>query len=85
MLGTKFSVVYDGVEKLERGEATELPSQASLYSGIPKDFVRAISSSSGLWFARGDLDLDENIALNRKFLGIKTLKVEEFLERAWKK
>jgi hypothetical protein len=38
-------VVYDDLEKLKRGEVTELPSQTSLYSVIPRDFVQAISST----------------------------------------
>ena len=84
MIGTKFTVVYDDVDKLKRHEATELPSQASLYAGIPKEYIQAVSSLSGIWFARGDLDLDENTALNKTFPEIKTLKVKELLERAWK-
>ena len=63
---------------------TELPSQKSLYSVIPKEFVQAINSKFGIWIDRGDLDFDENTSLNTKFRGIKPVKVKELLEKAWK-
>jgi len=63
---------------------TELPSQKTLYSVIPKEFVQAINSRFGIWVERGDLDLDEDMSLNAKFPGIKTMKLKELLERAWK-
>ena len=75
---------YDNLDKLKRGEVTELPSQNSLYTVIPKEFVQAINSRFGIWIERGDLDLDENASLNTKFPGIKTMKFKELLEKAWK-
>ena len=78
-------MVYDDLEKLKRGEVTELPSQTSLYSTIPREFVQAISSTFGIWVNRGDLDFDENKALNQKLPELKTVKLKELLERAWKK
>jgi hypothetical protein len=78
-------VVYDDFEKLKRGEVTELPSQASLYSAIPREFVQAISSRFGIWVDRGDMDFNEVMSLNQKLPELRTIKLKELLERAWKK
>jgi hypothetical protein len=84
-LGTKFKVVYDDLDKLRRGEATELPWQTSLYSRIPKKLLQVISSAFGIWVSRGDLDFNEDMSLNQKLPELKTIKLKEFLEKAWKK
>ena len=78
-------MVYDDLEKLKRGEATELPSHASLYSVFPREFVQAISSTFGIWVDRGDLNFDEDTSLNKKLPELKTIKLKEMLEKAWKK
>ena len=78
-------MVYDDLEKLKRGEVTELPSQTSLYSVIPKDFVQAISSTFGIWVNRGDMDFTVDTSLNQKLPELKTIKLKELLEKAWKK
>jgi hypothetical protein len=83
-LGTKFKVIYNDVETLKKGQVTELPGQISLYSLIPKVFFQAISSRFGIWVDRGDLDLDRETSLNKKLPELKTLKLKEFLEKAWK-
>jgi hypothetical protein len=64
---------------------TELPSQTSLYTVIPRDFVQAISSTFGIWVNRGDMDLNEDTSLNQKLPELKTIKLKELLEKAWKK
>jgi hypothetical protein len=77
-------VIYDDLEKLKRGEVTELPSQTSLYSIIPRQFVQAINSTFGIWVDRGDMDFDEGTSLNVKFPELKTTKLKELLGKAWK-
>lgn len=83
-IGATFKVAHDDLEKLKRGEVTELPSQTSLYSVLPREFAQAINSTFGIWVDRGDLDFDENTSLNKKFPGLKTMKLRELLEKAWK-
>jgi hypothetical protein len=78
-------MVYDDIEKLKRGEVTELPSQTSLYSFIPKEFVQAICSTFGIWIDRGDMDFNEDTSLNQKLPELKTIKLKEFLDKALKK
>jgi hypothetical protein len=70
---------------LKRGEVTELPSQTELYSVVPKEAVQAITSRFGIWVERGDMDLDEHASLNQKLPELKTMKLKELLEKAWKK
>ena len=74
-------MVYDDLEKLKRGEVTELPSQTSLYSVIPRDFVQASSSTFGIWVNRGDMDFNVDTSLNQKLPELKTIKLKELLER----
>jgi hypothetical protein len=69
---------------LKKGEVTELPSQKPLYSVIPREFVQAINSRFGIWVNRGDFDFDETMSLNAKLPEIKTIKLKELLEKAWK-
>lgn len=75
---------YDEIEKLKRGEVTELPWQTAVYSVIPREFVQAISIRFGTWVDRGDVDLDENMSLSRKVPELKTMELKELLEKAWK-
>jgi hypothetical protein len=77
-------VVYDDLDNLKRGEVTELPSQAWFYSVLPREVAQAICCAFGIWVDRGDLDLDEGMSLNKKFPELKTMKLKELLEKAWK-
>jgi hypothetical protein len=77
-------VVYDDLDKLKGGEVTELPSQTWFYSVLPREVAQAICSAFGIWVDRGDLDLDEDISLNKKLPELKTIKLKELLEKAWK-
>jgi len=82
--GTKFQVAYDGVDKLRRGEPTELPGQVQIYEYFPKEMFQGIASVFGLWFAEGLFDITPERSLNDSFPEIKTLKVEDMLNKAWK-
>ena len=75
---------YDDLDKLKRGEVTELPSQKPRYSVFPRELAQAINSAFGIWIDRGDLDFDEKTSLNTKLLEIKPIKLKELLEKAWK-
>ena len=84
--GTKFNVVYDSVEKLKRGETTELPSQIPIYPFFPKEALQSISSTFGLWYEEGVLGFTPpRKSLNEQFPEVKTRKVKEFLQEAWGK
>jgi len=85
MTGTKFNVAYDSLEKLQKGETTELPGQAVLYPYFPKEAMHGMLASFGVWFDKGLFDFAGAKFLNEAFPDIKPLKMKEMLEKAWKK
>ncbi|KAJ3456651.1 hypothetical protein MRS44_016674 [Fusarium solani] len=74
---TKFTVNYDPVEKLRKGEISELPGQVQLYSFLPKPFLQGLVSRWGLMAIQGHWNLPEENSLNRRFPEIETLKVKD--------
>ncbi|KAM5357234.1 hypothetical protein ACJZ2D_016475 [Fusarium nematophilum] len=80
--GVKFNVVHDSIEDLEKGRSTELPAltEALRTLPIPREALLASAANFGLMFERGDLNFNEDEAINRKFPDIKPLKVEEALK-----
>jgi hypothetical protein len=80
---SKFTVTYDSVEKLEKGEMTELPSHALAYSYVPKPVLQAKFALFGLYYISGLFHLPEERSLNKVFPQIKTKTVEEVVS-AWK-
>jgi len=81
--GTKFKVVYDSTDKLQRGEATELPSHTALYGFLPKPQFQAVTAIFGLWSEHGRFDLDETKALNRRLPSLTTIGVAKIVKDAW--
>lgn len=89
--GVKFDVGYDSVDKMRKGEATELPGQVALYQFLPKEILQAMTAAFGLWFEEGVFELKPEAQgrgqgfLNDKLPGLKPMKVKEMLEEAWGK
>lgn len=83
--GTKFTVAYDSVEKLKRGETTELPSQAAAYQFFPKELYQGMGSTFGLWSEDGVMNFTPETSLNEQFPEVEAWKVKDFLEAAWGK
>jgi hypothetical protein len=83
ILGTKFNVTYDPIEKLSKGEITELPSHPELYAMAPKEVFQSIFSLFGRWVVEGLFNVPEDLSLNAKFPEIKTTKLSEIVG-AWK-
>ncbi|KAI9839153.1 MAG: hypothetical protein M1819_003146 [Sarea resinae] len=81
--GSKFTVTYDSVEKLERGEMTELPFHPSWYPRIPKPALQRRYATFGLLTIQGLTHLPEEKSLNKVFPQIQTKTVEEMVG-AWK-
>ncbi|KAK1237170.1 hypothetical protein MKX07_006049 [Trichoderma sp. CBMAI-0711] len=81
--GTKFDVTYDSVEKLAKGEITELPSHREIYPVFPKAMLQGLFALFSLWIVEGRLDVPEDKSLNAQFPEIKTTKLSETVG-AWK-
>ncbi|EXJ57237.1 hypothetical protein A1O7_07584 [Cladophialophora yegresii CBS 114405] len=79
MRGSKFTVAYDSVEKLQKGEMTELPSHPAVYPFFPKPMFQQYFSKFALYVTMGLFDLPEDGSLNREFPDIKPTTVREML------
>lgn len=84
MTGTKITVSYDSVERLSKGEVTELPSHLQSYKHFPKEALQAILSAFGLWFDDGSIHLTAEKTLNQQLPeDVQPRKVNELLKEAW--
>ena len=81
--GEKFEVTYDTKEKLEAGQATELPNLARMFTYMPREMMMPIIAKLKLIFVEGCLDLDETKAINGRYHDIKPVKVEELIQEGW--
>ncbi|KAL6895098.1 hypothetical protein GGI43DRAFT_429204 [Trichoderma evansii] len=79
--GTQFEVSYDPIEKLARGEVTELPSHKEelANSPFPAPLARQILALLGSWVVGGQFNIPVEKALNRSFPHIKPMTVREML------
>ena len=80
-LGSPFEVTYDPIEKLVKGEITELPPHAKelAASPFPETIARMLLSILGLWAATGYFNVPVEQSLNQKFPDIKPVTVREML------
>ncbi|KAH7072157.1 hypothetical protein BKA63DRAFT_63759 [Paraphoma chrysanthemicola] len=76
--GKKFSVSYDSIEALEKGQVTELPGQVALYQFLPKEMLLGMAAVFGLMQERGVFDLQGGE------VGFKTKTARELVEEAWR-
>ncbi|KIW82787.1 hypothetical protein Z517_02030 [Fonsecaea pedrosoi CBS 271.37] len=79
MRGSKFTVTYDSVEQLARGEITELPSHPAIYPYFPKPLFQQYFGKFGLYVTAGLFDFPHGTTLNNKFPDIKPTTVREML------
>lgn len=79
--GSTFEVTYDPIEKLAKGEITELPPHAKelAASPFPETIARMLLSVLGLWAATGYFNVPVEQSLNQKFPDIKPVTVREML------
>jgi hypothetical protein len=81
--GTKFTVATDSIEKLSKGEITELPSHQLIYSVFPKPMLQSFFAAFGIFFEEGLFDLKPAHTLNEEFPEIKARTVKEIIDAAW--
>ncbi|KAM0470208.1 hypothetical protein ACHAPX_010094 [Trichoderma viride] len=82
--GSKFDVTYEDIEKLEKGEVTELPTHAEAYEHFPKPLMQAYFSKFSLYLIAGLFDMPADKSLNKIFPEVKTTTVKEVLD-LWKR
>ncbi|KAJ4320201.1 hypothetical protein N0V84_005986 [Fusarium piperis] len=80
--GSSFDVTYDPLEKLQRGETTELPAQQAelALSPFPKAFARQLLALLGIWCVTGQYDIPHDGSLNAKYPHIKPVTIREALQ-----
>ncbi|KAL4812293.1 hypothetical protein BDW67DRAFT_170306 [Aspergillus spinulosporus] len=83
MLGCKFKVHYDPIEKLKNSEITELPGHRVLYNRFPKESFRWFMSIFELFTVDGGSRLEKQGSLNERFPEIIPFTVRDAL-RGWK-
>ncbi|KAM0255928.1 hypothetical protein ACHAQJ_005329 [Trichoderma viride] len=79
--GSQFEVLYDPIEKLARGEVTELPSHKKelANSPFPEALARQLLALLGSWVVGRQFDIPVDKALNKKFPSIKPMAVRDML------
>jgi hypothetical protein len=82
--GTKFTVRTDSIEKLSKGEITELPSHLAIYPFFPKAMLQGFFAAFGIFFEKGLFDLNPAHTLNEEFPEIKARTVKEIIDAAWR-
>ncbi|KAJ4296451.1 hypothetical protein N0V90_006496 [Kalmusia sp. IMI 367209] len=83
--GEKWTVTYDSIETLEKGEATMLPQPEGAPTEAEYPGMREMISEFGLMATRGVLDVSGVGVRNGEFPWIKPMSVEEVVEKAWGK
>lgn len=83
--GVKFDVTYDSIEKLKKGEVTELPAHAAVYESFggrekALPVLQGLFAQYGLWMDEGLFSKHDGTKLNDLFPEIEPLKLHE----AWK-
>lgn len=75
--------MYDGEDKLNKGEVTELPSHVPIYPFFPKPALQGFLAMFSKWSIQGVFDLPEDKALPKKFPDIQTKKLRDVIA-LWK-
>ncbi|KIM97035.1 hypothetical protein OIDMADRAFT_169818 [Oidiodendron maius Zn] len=83
--GTKFQTSYDSVEKLQRGQITELPSHVHSYPFFPKEALQGMFALFGYWFENGEFNfpVTQGVYLNEKFPEIVPTSIDKIITEAW--
>lgn len=82
--GSKFTTTYDSLEKLKSYQVTELPAHPPMYPYFPKQMLQGMCAVFGILFDEGFFDLKPQKSLNDQFPEIKTKKIRDLVNEAWK-
>lgn len=82
--GTKFTVTYDDLAKLNTFQVTELPAHVPVYPFLPKEQLQYILAVFGSWTATGVFDFGKEKTLNTVFPDIKPKTFADVVNEGWK-
>jgi len=77
--GVKFDVQFDALEKLEKGQVSELPAYKDVYPFFPKEMLHSFVAMFGILFEKGFFDFDGDAGQG----GVQARSVRELLKQAW--
>jgi len=77
----KFQVSCDSMDKLKKGQVTELEGQKAMYAFFPKEALQGFVASFGVMFEMGKFEVEEL----GPDTGFKARSVREMVREAWKK
>lgn len=86
--GVKFDVTFDSVEKLQRGEITELPGHVPAYEifggAAAKPIFQSVMAQIGVWMQEGLGEYKDSVKyLNEVFADVKALDVENGMKKSY--
>ncbi|KAJ3523642.1 hypothetical protein NM208_g12377 [Fusarium decemcellulare] len=81
--GASFDTTYDSLEKLQKGEMTELPAHKAelAKSPFPAELTRQLLALLGMWSVAGQFDIPAEGSLNSKYPHIKPLTIRDALRQ----
>ncbi|KAL6405283.1 nmrA-like family protein [Ilyonectria robusta] len=82
--GKKFDVTYDGIEELERGNATLLDETFSVDYVTDIGSAKAMMSMFGRMIVAGQMKIPSENRLNERLTGWKPMTFEELMEKSWR-
>lgn len=82
--GEKWTVTYEPLEKLEKGEATVLPQPPDSYD-FTEDAARAMIAEFGIMAVKGVMDVSREGLRNEDYPQVKPISVRKILEDGWGK
>ena len=83
-IGSKFSVKYDTVSDLEKGEVTLLPKPGTVELDDANEQLKDWIVLFSKLYVEGIFQMPTENRLNARFPDMKTVSLEEFLTEAWK-
>jgi len=82
MIGAKWEVTYDPIDKLEQGQATLLEQPEDSYE-LPEDVTRAMVAEWGVMAVKGVMDITREGLRNDVFPDVHPITVEALMQKAW--
>lgn len=82
MIGAKWEVTYDPIDKLEQGQATLLEQPEDSYE-LPEDATRAMVAEWGVMTVKGAMDITRVGLRNDVFPDVHPITVEALMQKAW--
>jgi nucleoside-diphosphate-sugar epimerase len=82
IIGEKWEVTYDPIDKLKQGQATLFEQPEGSY-GLPEDATRSMMAEFGVMAVKGIMDITGEGLRNDVFPEVHPITVEALMQKAW--